>query len=99
VPTKGRVVVIGEDMPGRVKPFAARYGYETMPDLPPGNRLAANRAWINARMDEGYTIIDIGPAPGREFYPSLTSNYYIMEHYEIVARNYPRYLPVWGMFG
>jgi hypothetical protein len=86
-------------MPGRVKPFAAKYGYETMPDLPPGNRLAANRAWINARMDQGYSIIDLGPAPGRPFYPAASSKYYIMEQYEIMARNYPWYYPLMGVFG
>ena len=76
----------------RVRPFASKYGAEVMPNLPPGNRLAANRAWINRLMDEGYTIVDIGPT-------SLTSKYYIMELYEISARNYPRYLPFWGVGG
>ncbi len=96
-PKSGKTVVIGEKM-SRVRAVAERYGYETMPDIPPGNRLAANRIWINARMDEGYTIIDIGPAPGNKFYPSITSKYYIMEQYEIMARDYPRYLPIWGVF-
>jgi hypothetical protein len=100
--TGDRVVVIGEDMPGRVKPLASQYGYETMRDLPSNipetEKLSLNREWINSRMDEGYTIVDLGPARGYPFYPYISSPYYAMEQVEIAARNYARWLPVWGVF-
>ncbi len=89
-----KVAVIGEGMEKRVKPFAAKYGGEVMPDLPKGNRLAANRAWINQKMDEGYTIVDLGPKGDCPM-----SKYYIMELGEIANRGYEKYLPVWGIFG
>lgn len=38
-------------MPCRVKPFAAKYGYEPKSDLPPGNRLAANRPQTSFRRE------------------------------------------------
>jgi hypothetical protein len=89
-------------MEGRVKPFASQYGYETMPalssDLSPTEKLSLNRAWINERMDQGYTIVDLGPAPGYRYYPYITSPYYGMEQAEIAARNYARWLPIWGVF-
>jgi len=98
----GRVAVIGEDMAGRVKPFADQYGYESMPPFPEGlsqeEKLSLNRAWINGRMDEGYTLIDLGPAPTYANYPYITSDFYAIEQVEIVARGYLRWLPVWGVF-
>ena len=89
--------VVGDDM-GRVEAFTKRYGYEYFNEYaPPGRRIAATRNWINARMDQGYTIVDIGPAPGRQFYPYPTGRYYRVELLEIGNRNYERYLPMWGM--
>jgi hypothetical protein len=40
-------------------------------------------------MDEGCTIYDCGPAPGRANYPNPTSEYYQMELNEIDKRGYP----------
>jgi hypothetical protein len=47
-------------------------------------------------MDEGCTIIDCGPAPGRKNYPKPTSPYYQMELDEIAGRGYGRYVPPGG---
>jgi hypothetical protein len=97
VPTNRRIVVIGEDM-GRVKPFAKRYGYEYFDTKsPPSQWMHENRAWIRARMDDGDTIVDIGPAPGRANYPYITSPYYAMEQAEIAGRGYSAWLPIWGV--
>lgn len=52
-----------------------------------------NRRWTNDRMDEGCTIFDCGPAPGRTHFPNPTSRYYQMERDEIARRNYSRYVP------
>ncbi|MEW5747564.1 MAG: RHS repeat-associated core domain-containing protein [Candidatus Thermoplasmatota archaeon] len=85
-----RVAVIGETQ-ARVDAAAAKYGGETMPKLPPGNRMAENRAWINSKMDEGYIIVDIGLDPNK----ARRGSYYAMELHEIlVSRNYQRYYPV-----
>jgi len=59
-------------------------------DLSDTEKLSLNRAWINARMDEGYTIV--------RYYPYITSPYYAMEQVEIAARNYAKWLPIWGVF-
>ena len=89
---KKRVAVIGETQ-ARVDRYAAKYGGETMPKLPPGNRMAQNRAWINSKMDEGYTIVDIGLDTNKP----VRGKYYAMELHEIlVSRNYQRYFPVPG---
>jgi hypothetical protein len=89
-----KVAVIGETQ-ARIDAYAARYGGETMPKLPPGNRMAQNRVWINSKMDEGYVIVDIGMDPSR----SERGAYYAMELHEIlVSRNYQRYYPVPGGF-
>ncbi len=86
----------------RVDAYVAKYGGETMPDLPSelprAEKLALNRAWINARMDEGYTIVDLGPSPTYANYPYITSPYYAMEQAEIAARGYAGWLPFWGVF-
>jgi len=98
VPIKGRIAVIGEDM-GRVKPFAKRYGYEYFETKSsPSQWMRENRAWIRARMDEGYTIVDLGPAPGRANYPYITSDFYRMELGQILGRSDQGWLPIWGEF-
>ena len=67
-------------MAGRVIPEAKRLGadYYDPPNMPPDQWMDANRKWINDRMDEGCTIINCGPAPGRANYPDPTSPYYQM---------------------
>ncbi len=84
-------IVIGEDMAGRVIPEAKRLGadYYDPPKAPPEQWMENNRKWINDRMDEGCTIINCGPAPGRANYPNPTSDYYKMELDEIARRGYP----------
>ena len=39
----------------------------------------------------------MGPAPGREFYPYITSDFYAMEQALLAARNYARWLAIWGV--
>ncbi len=101
VPLYDRIAVIGEDM-NRVDAYVAEHGGETMFDLPTelpqAEKLAWNRAWINARMEEGYTIVDLGPSPTYTSYPYVTSPYYAMELAEIAGRGYTGWLPVWGVF-
>ncbi len=53
--------------------------------------LAHNRAQIETWTGEGRTIIDIGPEPGRAYYPMETSPNYGMEHN--IVRGYPGYQP------
>jgi len=98
-----RIVVIGEDM-ARVSKFASDNGYETMPKLPEdlsySQKMSANRAWINGCMDEGCTIIDIGPAPnnpGYPNYPYISSPFYAMEQVDLAGRNYLRWIIMWGV--
>ena len=54
--------------------------------------LAHNRAQIDAWTGEGRTIIDVGPEPGRAFYPMETSPNYGMEHN--LVRGYLGYQPM-----
>lgn len=85
-------VVIGEDMEGRVIPYAQATGHGWyVPDsnLPPEEWMEANRQWINQKMNEGAQIINIGPSPNNPNYPDITSEYYRMERNEIAARGYP----------
>jgi hypothetical protein len=86
-----RAIVIGEDMEGRVIPKARELGadYYDPPVAPRNQWMENNRQWINDRMDEGCTIYNCGPAPGRANYPNPTSPYYQMELDEIAKRNYP----------
>jgi hypothetical protein len=92
--TEPRTVAIGEDMEGRVIPFAQRNGadwYKPAPDAPQTMWMENNRRWINDRMDEGCRILDCGAAPGRPNHPRATSPYYQMELDEIAKRGYPDY--------
>jgi hypothetical protein len=95
-----RPIVIGENVPARVKPFAklidADY-YKPGPD-PAGlsgselkaYRLDQNRSWMRARMAEGRQIYDMGVDPLR----SARSRYYRMESGE--AKPYMNYTSVNG---
>lgn len=64
-------------------------GYYDPPPAPRNQWMDNNRDWLNDRMDEGCTIYNCGPAPGRSNYPDATSEYYQMELDEIAKRNYP----------
>ena len=92
-----RPAVIGEGMPNRVVPYAEQNGYVTYPGVEnPASYtydelLAHNRAQIETWTGEGRTIIDIGPEPGRAYYPMETSPNYGMEHN--IVRGYPGYQP------
>jgi hypothetical protein len=97
--TNNRAVVIGEKMV-RVRSFANKYGYEYFEtESPPSQLMSDNRAWIRARMDEGYTIYDLGPAssnaPPIGDYPYITSDFYAMEQAELAGRSYTRWIPMW----
>jgi hypothetical protein len=78
-------------MEGRVIPRARELGadYYDPPAAPRSQWMDNNRQWINDRMDEGCTIYNCGPAPGRSNYPDPTSPYFKMELDEIAKRNYP----------
>lgn len=90
-----RPVVIGEDMPGRVIPYAEKQGYTYYKGLANPERytttelLQHNRAQVQAWRAQGRPIYDVGPAPGRAFYPLETSPNYAMERN--IARGYPGY--------
>jgi hypothetical protein len=92
-----RSVAIGEDMTNRVEPFAKNIGadtYKADPTAPREMWMKNNRDWIRKQMDDGCTIYDCGPAPGRSNFPNPTSPYYQMELDEIGLRNYPFYIRV-----
>jgi hypothetical protein len=88
-----KAIVIGENQ-NRVDAVAAMLHAEVYvaPHIPAGHGeaawKAANRRWINAKMDEGVTIYDIGPALGRDKFPLITSDYYGIERFEITRRRY-----------
>lgn len=91
-----RSIAIGEDMTNRVEPFAKKIGadtYKADPSAPREQWMENNRSWIRKQMDDGCTIYDCGPAPGRAEYPGPTSPYYKMELDEL--RDYPNYIRVW----
>jgi hypothetical protein len=87
-----KVVVIGENMDDRVKPFAKKHGFDyyrqPQGSLSKADSIEHNRAWINSRMDEGCVIVDIGPDPARANFPAPTSDWYAMETWELTNRNY-----------
>jgi hypothetical protein len=84
--------VIGESQSHRVIPFARSIGAEYF-DPPviadPAEQLAWNQRWIRTKMDQGYSIIDIGPDPGRPLDPS---DFYAMEKSEIARRSYAKHM-------
>ncbi|MGH9169879.1 MAG: hypothetical protein ACRD0Z_03255 [Acidimicrobiales bacterium] len=85
-------VVIGENMEERVQPAADRIGADTyQPDsTAPRSEWEQNqRDWINKQMDDGKTIYDCGPDPGRASFPGISSPWYQIERGEIAARSYP----------
>lgn len=51
--------------------------------------LAHNRAQIEGWMQEGRSVIDVGPEPGRGLYPMATSPNYAME--QNILREYAGY--------
>jgi hypothetical protein len=91
-----RSVAIGEDMANRVEPFAKKIGadtYKADPTAPRETWMENNRTWIRKQMDDGCTIYDCGPAPGRANFRGPTSPYYKMELDEL--RDNPNYFRVW----
>lgn len=91
-----RSVAIGEDMANRVEPFAKKIGadtYKADPSAPREMWMENNRSWIRKQMEDGCTIYDCGPAPGRANFPGPTSPYYKMELDAL--RDYPNYIRVW----
>lgn len=84
------VLVIGEGMDDRVIPYAkARNAdwYVPTQGLSYGESLNENTKLIIQKMDQGYTIIDIGPKPGRANYTLPTSDFYLTEVAHVYGRN------------
>jgi len=89
-------LVIGEDVQGRVAPYARSIGADYYlgagDNVPKASYLEHNRQTIRAAMDEGREIIDIGPSPSRANYPVATSPSYAMELDEIARAHYRNYV-------
>jgi hypothetical protein len=77
-------------MSDRVIPYAKSTGanWYQPEDAPPWQWMSNNRNWINAQMDQGANIVDIGPDPLAEG----PSEYHQMEQGEIAKRDYSNYL-------
>ena len=84
------VLVIGEGMDDRVIPYAKERGadwYVPTKGLSYEESLNENTKFIVQKMNQGYTIIDIGPMPGRANYPLPTSDFYMTEVIHVYGRN------------
>jgi hypothetical protein len=87
--------VVGEGMGSTVIPYAEEHGYvyysgvENPENYTSEELLAHNRTQIETWMAEGRPVIDVGPEPGRAFYPMATSPNYAMEHN--ILRGYAGY--------
>ena len=94
---KEDVLVIGEDMQFRVIPYARKHGhdwYGPKTELPLGHTakqmavsIDENIGFVVEKMNQGYTIIDIGPQQGRTNYPLPTSPWYMAEVVHVWTRN------------
>ena len=85
-----KTLVIGENMADRVIPYAKANGAEWFvpsEGLSYEEALEENTKFIIEKMDQGYTIIDIGPQPGRANYPLPTSDFYLTEVIHVYGRN------------
>jgi hypothetical protein len=85
-------VAVGEDMAGRVQPYADRVGAETYqpdPTSPESDWVQNQTDWINKVMDDGREIHDCGPSPNNANFPGITSPWYGIERAEIDRRQYP----------
>jgi hypothetical protein len=83
-------LVIGENMNDRVIPYAKTRKadwYEPKPSLTRDGALIENTQFIVQQMNQGVTIIDIGPQPGRANYPLPTSPFYTTEVIHVYGRN------------
>jgi RHS repeat-associated protein len=94
-PAFSRYAIIGETQ-GRVEEYAAKYGGETMPNLSKKGLTQEelkmeNTVWINQKMDQGYTIIDIGRDPNKLNKP--TGEFYQLELNALTARGYSKWIP------
>ena len=67
VGTNGKSIVIGRDMKNRVNPFAKEIGAETWTGfdtkLTEAQNLANNKAWIQEKINQGYSVYDVGTGP------------------------------------
>ncbi|HEY7585489.1 MAG TPA: hypothetical protein VH866_03160 [Candidatus Deferrimicrobiaceae bacterium] len=101
VPTKWRVAVVGEDMKGRVLPYAREleargFRVETFRPsrgLSLSEALEENAQWVRNLRAEGVPIFDIGPSPLRPMYPGPTSPVYARELQEVAG--YWNYWRLW----
>ncbi len=84
-------VAIGEDMRGRVIPWATKNGADRYRGAwtTRERRMNHKQHWIQAQRAIGRPIIDLGQDPGRLNYPNPTSRYYGLEVQE--AQGYPNY--------
>lgn len=90
------IIVIGENMPERVIPYAERIGasyykFRRDPSKPQYDYFCNNLRWIRDQMRARKEIIDIGPDERRRATPRGASPFYEMEWQEISRREYPLY--------
>ena len=80
-------VVIGENMPQRVIPFAKKIGASYFKARGTNSKyfMRNNRQWIRRQMRQGKEIFDIGIERGR----AIRSPYYRMEKEMLKKYNYP----------
>lgn len=74
-------------------------GYKSPDGLPAGSdldeaRLSHNGLWMEQQIAEDRTVLNIGPAEGRENYPRVTSDAYSVELYILESNNYPNVVEV-----
>lgn len=96
-----RIAIIGEDMKGRVLPFAKRLESKGLKveTFTPSKGLSMNQAleenaqWVRNLKKEGVAIADIGPSPARPMFPEPSSPFYGVERQEV--KGYWNLLEIW----
>jgi len=96
-----RIAIIGEDMKGRVLPFAKKLESKGLKveTFTPSKGLSMNQAleenaqWIRNLKKEGVAIADIGPSPARPMFPEPSSPFYRVERQEV--KGYWNLLEIW----
>jgi hypothetical protein len=100
---ESKVLVIGENMMQRVRPYAQKIGaevYEGMPGYVKGMEAAGkahNKAFMLEKVREGYRIIDIGPDFLKRALRGASENYEmereLLKGYELYEKAFERLGP------